>query len=1002
MAGSSQRHYSTVAVVVVVLLTPWTATALPSADGILEHRPTQAVVAPRETFGNGFPPGFADNLPTKEFTGDFTRRVRRQAGITSDIDSILSGPYGGALDNDHLQALLLRNINIRPARQSPGHPRESRPPPRPSLSSSSSSSSTRFSSSPQGSFRPQQESRSPGPPSPGRPLPRPSLSSSASRFSSPPPGSFRPQQEPRSPDPPSADRPSPPSLFQAPRDPPPRFSPPRFTSSNPPLHSQPQERQEPFSSDSFTGQQFDSFSDIDSFFDSARLPRQRRDVAAAAAPRDDAGSTQHIFVSPEEDTVPESSSGFIVGKPADFPGFASIGGFGPMEDVDKTDVAGSFMQTINFPSVEFGPIDDSHPPFPQNPSFPQTPSFPEQVSELHDFPLDLLSISQKAIERSPPPDNNNSEYNDIFDNLYREDFERFSNNDDSDKLSDDSFDNLNNNKDKDSIDDNFDQQLTANPHTNKLTSTEGFRPIIPQHPPPPTLNPLTFSPSPPLPQHPALSRPPTLTPPSLPPPPPPAPSHVLFPNTVPNPKLSRPNPQPYRIQRIRTKRPNSGLASGIVSRLRDFVQPSASRPLRTLRQKTQDVELNSDMETRRRRGVPDEDEEDPIESQFASLIPHKRVHRVQTESHAPHSRKPREDTDMDTSPAELPHYFSSVSNFEFPRLQPRHRQSPTVSRSAHVTSQFSSHHSPVELRREDRHHPPHTQEPDYLQPDGQRFYPSFNGHISPSSRAPFFPSRPIPPHAPGPRGSRFLTRGVGFRERPNTTPRDPVGFRELHHQGPPVRETSSHIKPDAAFSASRRPFHREQEHFGHDNSILGSGNFEVLRGGTFYDLEDTNGHQHYDHLLHGDDFGFFPAVQPPSPPHTNYVDDFFSNFRDFSEFAKRSDEGESTYVEDEYNPESYSRGYGSEHIHHFAPSNITLEVGNVTLANITEPNTKSENANSSPVTKKNTTTVTGHTKQTHRRPNNIQEVLEEVDSHPSDYTASTTTVEEKDPMIAMF
>ncbi|XP_045115471.1 serine/arginine repetitive matrix protein 1-like isoform X2 [Portunus trituberculatus] len=796
MAGSSQRHYSTVAVVVVVLLTPWTATALPSADGILEHRPTQAVVAPRETFGNGFPPGFADNLPTKEFTGDFTRRVRRQAGITSDIDSILSGPYGGALDNDHLQALLLRNINIRPARQSPGHPRESRPPPRPSLSSSSSSSSTRFSSSPQGSFRPQQESRSPGPPSPGRPLPRPSLSSSASRFSSPPPGSFRPQQEPRSPDPPSADRPSPPSLFQAPRDPPPRFSPPRFTSSNPPLHSQPQERQEPFSSDSFTGQQFDSFSDIDSFFDSARLPRQRRDVAAAAAPRDDAGSTQHIFVSPEEDTVPESSSGFIVGKPADFPGFASIGGFGPMEDVDKTDVAGSFMQTINFPSVEFGPIDDSHPPFPQNPSFPQTPSFPEQ--------------------------------------------------------------------------------------------------------------------------------------------------------------------------------------------------------------KTQDVELNSDMETRRRRGVPDEDEEDPIESQFASLIPHKRVHRVQTESHAPHSRKPREDTDMDTSPAELPHYFSSVSNFEFPRLQPRHRQSPTVSRSAHVTSQFSSHHSPVELRREDRHHPPHTQEPDYLQPDGQRFYPSFNGHISPSSRAPFFPSRPIPPHAPGPRGSRFLTRGVGFRERPNTTPRDPVGFRELHHQGPPVRETSSHIKPDAAFSASRRPFHREQEHFGHDNSILGSGNFEVLRGGTFYDLEDTNGHQHYDHLLHGDDFGFFPAVQPPSPPHTNYVDDFFSNFRDFSEFAKRSDEGESTYVEDEYNPESYSRGYGSEHIHHFAPSNITLEVGNVTLANITEPNTKSENANSSPVTKKNTTTVTGHTKQTHRRPNNIQEVLEEVDSHPSDYTASTTTVEEKDPMIAMF
>lgn len=373
---------------------------------------------------------------------------------------------------------------------------------------------------------------------------------------------------------------------------------------------------------------------------------------------------------------------------------------------------------------------------------------------------------------------------------------------------------------------------------------------------------------------------------------------------------------------------------------------------------------------------------------------------------------------MKSSAAEVPHYFSSVSEFEFPRLQPRNRQPSAISRSAYVTgSRFTGHHSPAEFRQGDGSEQPHTQDEDFLRPEGQRFYHSFNSRhpshqFSPSSRAPFFPSPPIPPRVPDPRGSRFLTRGLGFRESPNHSQRGLVGFRDLHHQGPPVRETSSRIKPDATFAASRRPFHREQEQFGHDNTILGSGNFEVLRGGTFYDLDDTNGHQHgYDHLLHGDDFVLFPSARPPpSPPHTNYVDDFFSNFRDFSEFAvRRSDEGESSFVEDEYDPEYYERGYGSEPVHSFAPSNTTLTVKNITLANTTtKAIAKAMNVNPLPtrgekVSKDEPNTTAGHAQpRTHRRPNNIQEVLEEVDPHPSDYSTASAAVEEKDPMIAMF
>lgn len=245
---------------------------------------------------------------------------------------------------------------------------------------------------------------------------------------------------------------------------------------------------------------------------------------------------------------------------------------------------------------------------------------------------------------------------------------------------------------------------------------------------------------------------------------------------------------------------------------------------------------------------------------------------------------------------------------------------------------------------------------------------------------------------------------MGYRDSPGTSPRDQ--FRDVHHQGPSVREPSR-IKPDTSFSsASRRPFHREHEHFGHDNSILGSGNFEVLSGGTFYDLDDTNGHQHgYDHLLHDEDFVLFPSRRPhhPSPPRTNYVDDFFSNFRDFSEFAvRRSDEGEAKQYDTDY----YGRGYGSEHVHIYSnASNTTLPEKKATSDNSTKAD---PTAIDSDPEKKQGNMDDAHAaasqsqQRPHRQPKNIQDVLEEVDPHPSDYASTSVAVEEKDPMIAMF
>ncbi|KAK4299426.1 hypothetical protein Pmani_028293 [Petrolisthes manimaculis] len=211
----------------------------------------------------------------------------------------MNGPYHGSLAKNHLQALIFRNTNnnsnlrrpqretihsppnARNPRPNPSHSSSSRPRPNPSLSSSSRP-------------RPNPSHSSPSRPRPN--LPSPSSSSSSS-------SSFRQSlSHPR----PLQPRPTPNTNFKVIRDPipvgaqPPRSSPsqhsfsqsrpqPSFSPSpsqpsfSPSFHSQPSARDRPepsqshFPSSTFTGQQFSSL-DIDSFFDSARVSRQRRDV----------------------------------------------------------------------------------------------------------------------------------------------------------------------------------------------------------------------------------------------------------------------------------------------------------------------------------------------------------------------------------------------------------------------------------------------------------------------------------------------------------------------------------------------------------------------------------------------------------------------------------------------------------------------------------------------------------------------------------------------------
>nr|XP_027211678.1 serine/arginine repetitive matrix protein 1-like isoform X1 [Penaeus vannamei] len=267
---------------------------VPLAAGVPEAR--QNTLA--ERFAHGFAGDFAKNLPTSEFLGSFSGRQKRQVAVTSAIEGILSTHYGGEPATPHLQALLTRNSLARPARQSPSSPSS------PSFSASSSPSSP-----PPSSDRPPAPVRSNF-----QSPPRSSFSAPLSSSSSP--SSFRPVNRPPSsrpdrqqaPRPQQASfRPSPPARSQ--------FSPPRRESFAPPRPfptfqeaSSRTTPENPFPSSTFAGQQFETlFTGFDSF-ESARLPRQKRDVTAR---QDVSSQLSGILTSPWEGSVPSSISSLL-------------------------------------------------------------------------------------------------------------------------------------------------------------------------------------------------------------------------------------------------------------------------------------------------------------------------------------------------------------------------------------------------------------------------------------------------------------------------------------------------------------------------------------------------------------------------------------------------------------------------------------------------------------------------------------------------------------------
>ncbi|XP_042220767.1 uncharacterized protein LOC121865433 isoform X3 [Homarus americanus] len=620
----------------------------------------------------------------------------------------------------------------------------------------------------------------------------------------------------------------------------------------------------------------------------------------------------------------EDSLGFMRGKPDNFPGFHTIGGFGPMGELEKGNVAGTFMEEFKIPSVAIPVIQENQPQFSPH-------RFSQQVSLRE--------------EEGPQPQQQ--------------------------------------------------QPLPQQPHHPQASGFQQFSPSLSQNDEDGFR--LVFS-------NDAVSH---LDTSSLPPSPPHSqpPSHNVLPITADH----RPV-RPSATLGGKPKKTNRNPFSSFLDPIRGLVQPSRQRfssrkqtldnenPHNENQHGVYDESKISKTRVRRRAGEPDTS--DPAN------IPHKRVHRVQVDSQVPHSRNPREFQtvhDSETAYSEVPLQFEPFPSFNYPDFQAQ-RTSPLAGRGTHFGERSLL---PVQYSKDFRVEADkvqvHTPDDDIIIPDGQRFYPTFNGRHGPplpASQQLFFPSPPILPRAPGPRGGRLLPRGPAFRESPSQ--REQSSFRDFHNSfhSPGGREAIH--KPEFSFPSSRHPFHREHEQGNFDNSLLGSGNFEILRGGTFYDDDDPNGYHHeYDHLL---DDGYIVFPDPHSASHSNnYVDDFFSNFRDFSEFAvRKSEEGESTFLGD---GTYFGRGYASEQVNkvvgpELAPSSV-LAKDSVLKINQEDTDMKTGRLND-PAANESKTSRNDNERHQHRQPKNIQEVLEDIDPRPSEYASSFLTVNEKDPMIAMF
>jgi len=149
----------------------------------------------------------------------------------------------------------------------------------------------------------------------------------------------------------------------------------------------------------------------------------------------------------------------------------------------------------------------------------------------------------------------------------------------------------------------------------------------------------------------------------------------------------------------------------------------------------------------------------------------------------------------------------------------------------------------------------------------------------------FFPSFPAPnpylglnPYITAPAARPTLFPGPAVNRAPS---RSHQGFGHKFAQIPIPPQRG----PSGVYSAES---HDHGDRYV-DNNLLGSGNFEVVRGGTFYETDDENYHPGFHHggahHPHGEDGDYYHHNGHSSPsgfgqqPGT----DFFANFRDFAD-----------------------------------------------------------------------------------------------------------------------
>lgn len=121
-------------------------------------------------------------------------------------------------------------------------------------------------------------------------------------------------------------------------------------------------------------------------------------------------------------------------------------------------------------------------------------------------------------------------------------------------------------------------------------------------------------------------------------------------------------------------------------------------------------------------------------------------------------------------------------------------------------------------------------------------------------------------------------------------------YRNAPAQAPPSSPPSGHSRPFARKSSAATIAGRYSISRNYDPSILGSGDFDVIQGGTFYP-EGEGKPKYNDHYKSGSGTNKYrPNSAPFRGPRPYYPEDPFANFRDFADINAGSDPAFSHFV----------------------------------------------------------------------------------------------------------